>query len=307
MRPAAQPRIRSCHLRFAAAASACDCSTRLIAHALRGGFEILFPLVEVFLRGFGRGKNLQRRSGGFALSDGALDRLLDGFLHAERRRLLRRLLCSLLRRAADGFLHRLTHFGVELPRACFRRFSRFVDHRRGAVGCLLDDFPDRRLGDAVHRDLDGFLDCVVKLRVELLANDRHFIVDRGLRFRAQRFIEDFLRVRHHFRHVARESCLRSSAVTAGSGQRESCSDRVARADSCLRWEEQAQVVWRRWRRWFATGAGCCCGAAGMAGAAGVFAATGCCGVALGVAEDVAEDFAAGVSATVAGAITGSPE
>ena len=87
------------------------------------------------------------------------------------------------------------------------RLTKYYDRRR-AVGRLLHDLARARLRHALHRNLDRLLDGFMELRVELLAHDRHFVVDRRLRFLPHRLVERVLDLRDHLCHLARGRKLR---------------------------------------------------------------------------------------------------
>ena len=177
---------------------------------LRRFFQIVFPLVELLLGGLGIRQNLKRWRRGFALRDDARD----GFFHRLFEILRGRLRCSLLgrvgSRVAYGLLDGVADLFVELAGVCLSGPASFIDDLRRLLGGLLHDLAHAGLGDALHRNLDGSLDGIVKLRVQLLADDRHLFIDRRLSVPAKRFVEVVFDVGGQLRHLAREIRLRFS-------------------------------------------------------------------------------------------------
>src|SRR5579862_8018483 len=99
----------------------------LRANALGRFLEIFLPLVELLLRGFGRGENAERWIGGLALCDDALDGFFDGVLQIVRGGLFSGLLSGLLGGGADGLFDGLADLGVEIFGVYLGRFARFFD------------------------------------------------------------------------------------------------------------------------------------------------------------------------------------
>ena len=98
----------------------------------------------------------------------------------------------LFRRLAHRLLHGVADLFIELRSGSFRGLARLFDDYGGAIGGLLNDFLNGRFRDAVHRDLDGLLDGIVKLGVELLARHGHLFGNRLFGAAPQRLIQIFL-------------------------------------------------------------------------------------------------------------------
>src|SRR5580658_1157684 len=177
------------------------------AHRLCRVFQVLAPLLQMILRGFRRRKNFQRRRGSFALPQRALHHFFDGLFQSQRCRLLRSLLRGLLCGMAHRLLHGVANFFVQLRSGVFACLARFLHNLFGAVRGLLHHFLHRRFRHAVHRNLDGLLDRVVQLRIQLLAHHRHLFGDRLFRAASQSLVQRVLRVGHHARHLFRQRCL----------------------------------------------------------------------------------------------------
>src|SRR5271156_5632242 len=175
----------------------------LAAYRLRCLFQVLAPLLQMVLRRFRRRKNFQRWRGSFAIPQRAFHHFFHRLLQSQRRRLLRSLLRGLFRDITHRLLHGVAHFFIQLRSRVFARPARLVHNLFGAVRGLLHHFLYRRLRHALHRNLDGFLDRVVQLHIQLLAHHGHLFRDRFFRAAPQSFVQAFLGVCHHARHLFR--------------------------------------------------------------------------------------------------------